>query len=119
MIDLAKDIAKLYLRHTYITFGLPTKIILNRDPKFTFSFWSTLMKLLSIKMGITIAFHPQVDGQSEQTNARVEIVLYCFLGGDIDLYSKWTEYLPIIKLEYNNILQVSMNISPNDLHFTM
>jgi len=70
-------------------------------------------------MGITAAFHPQVDGQSERTNITVEIVLRCFLSGDIDLYPKWTEFLPIIKLEYNNIPQVSMNISPNDLRFTI
>jgi len=70
-------------------------------------------------MSITAAFHPQADGQSERTNATVEITLYCFLGGDIDLYPKWTEYLPIIELEYNNIPQVSMNISPNDLCFAI
>jgi len=70
-------------------------------------------------MGITAAFHPQADGQSERTNATVEIALRCFLGGDIDLYPKWTEYLPIIELEYNNIPQASTNISPNDLRFTI
>jgi len=46
------------------------------------------MKLLGIKMGITAAFHPQADSQSEWTNATVEIVLRCFLGSDIDLYPK-------------------------------
>jgi len=61
------------------------------------------MKLLGVKMGITVAFHPQTDGQSERTNATVEIALRCFLSGNIDLYPKWTEYLPIIELEYNNI----------------
>jgi len=117
--DSAKDIAKLYLQHAYTIFELPTKIISNRDSKFTSAFWLTLMKLLRIKMGITAAFHPQADGQSERTNATVEIALHCFLGGDIDLYPKWTEYLPIIELEYNNIPQASTNITPNDLRFTM
>ena len=70
-------------------------------------------------MGITVAFYPQADGQSERTNATVEIALRCFLGGDINLYPKCTEYLPIIELEYNNILQASMNISLNDLRFAM
>ena len=111
-----KDTAKLYLRYAYTTFGLPTKIISDHDFKFTSAFWLTLMKLLEVKMGITAAFHPQVDGQSERTNAIVEITLRCFLGGNIDLYPKWTEYLPIIELEYNNIPQVSTNILPNDLH---
>jgi len=119
MTDSAEDIAKLYLQNAYATFGLPTKIISDRDPKFTSSFWSTLMRLLGVKMGITAAFHPQADGQSERTNATVEIALRCFLGGDIDLYPKWTEYLPIIELKYNNIPQASTNISPNDLHFAV
>jgi len=77
------------------------------------------MRLLGVKMGITAAFHPQADGQSERTNATVEIALRCFLGGNIDLYPKWTEYLPIIELEYNNIPQASTNISPNDLRFAV
>jgi len=67
----------------------------------------------------TAAFHPQADGQSEWTNATVKIALRCFLGGDENLYPKWTEYLPIIELEYNNIPQASTNISPNDLHFAI
>ena len=62
---------------------------------------------------------PRADGQSERTNATVEIAIRCFLGGDIDLYPKWTEYLPIIELEYNNIPQASTNIAPNDLRFAV
>ena len=119
MTDSAEDTTKLYLRYVYATFGLPTKIILDRDSKFTSMFWSTLIKLLGVRIGITAAFHPQADCQSERTNATVEIVLRCFLGGDIDLYPKWTEFLPIIKLEYSNIPQASTNISSNDLRFVI
>jgi len=99
MTDSVKDTAKLYLQYAYTTFELPIKIISDHDPKFTSSFWLTLMKLLEVKMDVTVVFYPQTNGQSEQINATVEITLYCFLGGDIDLYSKWTEYLPIIELE--------------------
>jgi len=60
------------------------------------------MQLLDVKLGMTTAFHPQADGQSEKTNQTVEIALRCFLGGDVDRYARWTEFLPIVEHEYNS-----------------
>jgi transposase InsO family protein len=115
----AEDTATLFLHHCYTTFGLPTKIISDRDAHFTSKFWATLMKLLGVKMGITAAFHPAADGQSERTNQTVEIALRCFLGGDKDNYRRWTEYLPILEHEINSTPNVSTGFSPNELRFAI
>jgi hypothetical protein len=71
----AEETANLYLNHCYTTFGLPTKLVSDRDTRFTSKFWGTLMKLLGVQMGMTTAFHPAADGQSERTNQTVEIAL--------------------------------------------
>ena len=36
--DSIEDTVKLYLQYAYTTFGLPTKIISDHDPKFTLAF---------------------------------------------------------------------------------
>lgn len=60
------------------------------------------MELLGIQLGMTSAFHPQGDGQSERTNQTVEMALRCFMGGNEEHYDKWVDYLPIVEHEYNS-----------------
>jgi transposase InsO family protein len=114
----AEETAKLYIDQAYTAFGLPSKIISDRDPKFTSKFWSTLMTLLDIKLGLTAAYHPQADGQSERTNSIVEIGIRCMLGGDEKRYANWADYLPIFEHEYNSTIHASTGMSPNELRFT-
>ena len=115
----AKQTADLYLQHAYTTFGLPAKIISDRDPKFTSTFWQTLCHNLGIKLGLTTAYHPAADGQSEKTNQTIETALRCLIGGDIDKYPKWTSYLPILEHEINSTKNASTGFTPNELRYTM
>jgi hypothetical protein len=115
----AKDTAELFLRHGYPLFGLPSKIISDRDARFTSRFWSTLMKLLDVKLGMTTAYHPQADGQSERTNQTIEVALRCLIGGDVHRYEKWINYLPIVEHEYNSTVHESTGFSPNQLRYTV
>jgi len=99
----AEDTARLFLDYCYPIFGLPVKLISDRDARFTSRFWQTLMDLLGIKLGLTAAYHPAADGQSEKTNNIVETALRCFIAGDTTKYSKWTKYIPIVEHEYNSM----------------
>lgn len=74
------------MKHCYSTFELPSRIISDRDTHFTSKFWTMLIRLLNVKLGITMAYHPQGDGQSE--NQTVEMALRRFLGGDVDRYAR-------------------------------
>ena len=65
-------IAQLYLDNIYRWFGLPTKIISNRDPCFTSHFRKALTKKLRIQQNLSTAFHPQTDRPSEWKNQWVE-----------------------------------------------
>ena len=58
-------IAQLYLDHVYRWFGLPDKVISDRDPRFTSHFGTALAKKLGIEQNLSSAFHPQTDGLSE------------------------------------------------------
>lgn len=98
----AEETAKLDIKHVMPILSLPEKIISDRDPHFTSVFWQELVRLLEIKLGMTGAFHPAADGQSEKTNQIVEIALRCFVAGDEERYSKWTDWLRVSEHEYNN-----------------
>ena len=113
----AAEAARLYLEYCYPIFGLPSRIISDRDARFTSLFWSTLTRLLNIRLGLTAAYHPSADGQSEKTNQTVEIALRCFIGGDTSKYHRWVEYLPILEHEYNSTINVSTGFSPNEVRY--
>ena len=63
-----EEVAKLYTTHVFPHHGIPMKVILDRDPRFTRQFTRTLCEKLRIKRNLSIAYHPQIDGQSEWTN---------------------------------------------------
>jgi hypothetical protein len=58
-------VAKLYHDYVFRWFGLPTKIISDRDPRFTSHFSKALLKRLGVQQNLSTAFHPQMDGLSE------------------------------------------------------
>jgi hypothetical protein len=65
-------IAQLYMDNVYCWFGLPTKIISDWDPQFTSHFGHAVNQCLDIQQNLSLVFHPQTDGLSEQTNQWVE-----------------------------------------------
>jgi hypothetical protein len=66
------EIAQLYLKNVYPWFGLPSRVISDRDSRFTSQFGKALTMKLGINCNISIAFHPQTDGLSERKNQWVE-----------------------------------------------
>jgi hypothetical protein len=64
----ALDVAEIFLDKIFKLHGLPTKIISDRDSRFTSKFWTTIMNAMNVKLGMSTAFHPQTDGQTEWLN---------------------------------------------------
>jgi Integrase zinc binding domain len=58
-------ITQLYLEHVFRWFGLPQKIISDRNPHFTSHFTRELTKGLGIDQNLSTVFHPQTDRLSE------------------------------------------------------
>jgi Integrase zinc binding domain len=60
-------------------FGLPDKMISDRDPRFAAHAFQELLKLLNIKSNLTTAYHPQSDGATERVNQEIKVYLsiYC------------------------------------------
>ena len=65
-------VAQLYFNNIVQWFGLPSKVISDRDPQFTSQFRKALTTKLGITQNLSTAFHPQTDGLSERKNQWVE-----------------------------------------------
>jgi len=68
----ASDLARIFLREVWQLHGLPSTIVSDRDVRFTSKFWETITGILKIKRGMSTAFHPQRDGQTERVNQSFE-----------------------------------------------
>jgi Integrase zinc binding domain len=58
----AEDMGRLYLAWQYRHHGVPTRIISDRDPRFTSRFWGRFQEALGTTLSFSTAFHPQTDG---------------------------------------------------------
>ncbi|KAF5443243.1 hypothetical protein F2P56_035816, partial [Juglans regia] len=68
-------LAELYVREIVRLHGIPSKIISDRDTRFTSAFWRKVQKELGTHLTYSTAFHPQTDGQSERTIQILEDML--------------------------------------------
>nr|GEX61025.1 reverse transcriptase domain-containing protein [Tanacetum cinerariifolium] len=65
--DPLEKLAKLYLKEVVVRHGILVSIICDRDPRFISRFWRTLQKALGTSLDMSMAYHPETDGQSERT----------------------------------------------------
>jgi hypothetical protein len=104
-----EEMAALYAKHVFARYGLPTKIISDRDPRFASKFTRELCKLLGIQQNISMAYHPRTDGQSEQSNQWLEQYLRFWVNERQD---DWAQYLPLAEFTHNNWPNKSTHESP-------
>jgi len=110
-IDVA-GVAKVYATYIFPHYGLPKKVISDRDPRFASNFSRELCNLLRIKQNISSAYHPQTDGQSERTNQSLEQYLQLYCGSQ---QKKWAFWLPLAQYTWNSWPNASTKKSPFEL----
>jgi hypothetical protein len=105
-------IAQLYLRNIYPWFGLPSRVISDRDPRFTSQFRKALMTKLGINRNISTAFHPQTDGLSERKNQWIEQYLRMVTSASPEDRTQW---LTLATAVHNNRKNATTRLSPNQI----
>ena len=65
--DPLDKLAQLDVEEIVRLHGVPISIVLDRDPRFTSRFWSSLQDAMGTQLHFSTAFHPKTDGQSERT----------------------------------------------------
>jgi hypothetical protein len=96
---MAEETAALYIKHVFAHFGLPTKVISDRDPCFMSKFMQAACKVMGIKHAPSTAYHPRTDGQSERSNQWLETAIRFITNKK---QKKWAPYLPIMQFAHNN-----------------
>ena len=79
--DGATIIATIFYKRIVSRFGMPRKIISDRDPRFTSKFWRELFYLAGTMIAMSSAYHPQSDCQTERTNRTLEGILRAYVNG--------------------------------------
>nr|GEZ77914.1 putative reverse transcriptase domain-containing protein [Tanacetum cinerariifolium] len=92
-------LARLYFNGIIARHGVPISIILNRDSRFTSRFWQSLQEALGIWLDMSMAYHPQTDGQSEHTTQTLKDMLRACV---LDFRRSWDVHLPLVEFSYNN-----------------
>jgi len=108
----AAGVAKLYATHVFPHYGLPKKVISDRDPRFASNFSREMCNLLGIKQNISTAYHPQTDGQSERTNQSLEQYLRLYCGTH---QKDWAAWLPLAQYTRNSWPNASTKKTPYEL----
>jgi hypothetical protein len=105
-------IAQLYFEHVYRWFGLPNKIISDRDPCFTSHFSHALAQKLKIDQNMSTAFHPQTDRLSERKNQWIEQYLQLMTSNHPE---HWMGWLPLAMAVHNNWKNTTTGLTPNQI----
>ena len=71
-------------------------------------FWQSLQMSLGMDLHFSIAFHPQMDGQSERVIQIVEDMLRAYA---LDFKESWSEHLTLVEFTYNNSYQASIEMT--------
>ena len=108
----AAGVAKLFLHHVFKCFGLHDSLISDRGLQFASAFTRELAHLLQYDVKLSTAYHPQTDGQTEQTNQEVETYLHIFCANNLQ---KWTDFFPTAEFHHNSVPHSSTKVSPFSL----
>ncbi|GJT29289.1 putative reverse transcriptase domain-containing protein [Tanacetum coccineum] len=103
--DSMEKLTRQYLKEVVSRHRVPVLIISDRDSKFTSHFWKSLNEALGTQLDMSMAYHPQTDGQSERTIQTLEDM---FRACVIDFGKGWDRHLPLVEFSYNNNYHTSI-----------
>jgi len=105
-------VAQLYFDNVYRWFGLPSKVISNRDPHFTSHFGRMLANKIGAKQNLSTVFHPQTDGLSERKNQWVKQYLHLIANVQQE---DWSQWLTVASAVHNNHINATLGVTPSEI----
>ena len=110
----AEQAADICVSHILRLHGVPTSFVVDRDPVWRSTFWSSWCSKLGIQLNMSSAYHPQTDGQTERMNRTLEEVLRHYINPS---HTNWESLLPWAEFAINSAYQESIKTSPFKLNY--
>jgi len=105
----AEGLAVLFRDHVWKVHGLPESIISDQGAQFAAGLMKELNGMLGIETKLSMAFHPQTNGQTERANQELEQYLRIFVDY---CQEQWPDWLGTAEFAYNNKVNSSTKVSP-------
>jgi len=110
----AEGLVKLFRDQVWRLHDLPESIISDRGVQFIAGMMKELNNLLGIQTKLSMAYHPQTDGQTERVNQELEQYLRVFID---HRQEQWPDWLGMAEFTYNNKIHVTTKISPFKVNY--
>jgi len=110
--SLAEDITCIFFDNWYCDNGLPLDIASDCNKLFVSKFWKALHVLIGTKIKMSMAFHPETDSTSKQTNKTVNQMLQYHVEKN---QSGWVHALSLVHFNIMNTINKSTGFSPFQL----
>ena len=91
--------AKAFFGNWYRLFGLPRKVVSDRDGRFLSLFWRELFRKVQTRLAMSTSHHPQTDGQTERMNRTLEEMVRHYVNYQ---QTNWDVLLPGLEHAYNS-----------------
>nr|GEU64655.1 putative reverse transcriptase domain-containing protein [Tanacetum cinerariifolium] len=106
--DTIEKLTRQYLKEVVSRHGVPLLIISDCDGRFTSYFLKSLNKALGTRLDMSIAYHPQTNGQSERTIQTLEDMLRACV---LNFGKGWDKNLPVDHLSAGMKLEIVSSLS--------
>ena len=87
---------------------------MDRGVQFVAGMIKELNNLLGIQTKLLIAYHPQMDGQTERMNQELEQYLRIFIN---HRQEQWPDWLGMVEFAYNNKVHIVTKTSPFKINY--
>jgi len=102
------ELANLYIKEIVRSHGVPLSFVSDHDTKFVSRFWHCFQRVMGTKLRLSMAFHPQIDGQSERTIQSLEDMLRACA---LNYVGTWDHNLPLVVFAHNNSYDASIGMA--------
>jgi hypothetical protein len=90
--DSVGKLTKIYTQEVVRLHGIPSRIVSNKDLRFTSRFWKQFQDSMGTNLKFSTTVHPQTDGQSERVIQILEDMLRACI---LDFGEQWNTSLPM------------------------
>lgn len=105
----AEDLTQVWMRDVVRLHGVPKLVISDRGVLMKSKTWDTFCHYLASQRGLSSAYHPETDGQTEKQNQTLEQYLRCYCCLEQD---DWAIWLSVAEFAYNDSVHSTTTISP-------